>query len=91
MWGISIFFFIFHHRNSVESLLEYFIEVELSIAVITESWLKPGTVLNDYIEDVAAFEDIGLVHRTRAKIKHKTNGGGFAILYIKNKMQHLIS
>ena len=68
--------------------MDYFDELELGCALISETWLKESPSYQKMILDLSEGEGIGIVAKHRNQKRHgkiKT-GGGVAILYRKNKI-----
>ena len=70
----------------IGSLLDYFEELDLSMAIVAESWLKPGEKLEEDIIDLEFGESISVLHKSRPTRRGKNAGGGIAVLYNNNKM-----
>ena len=69
----------------MESLIDYMEELDSSLSIITESWLKPGTRLNEDIVDLEKCSNIGLLHCSRRSRRGRNAGGGVAILFDRDK------
>ena len=65
----------------IRSLIDYFNELELSFALITESWLKDGPELVDSLQDLEMGEDLKIMHHNRKSRRGRTAGGGVALVY----------
>ena len=70
----------------IKSLIEYFEEYCLQIAIITESWLKYGDALDEAKSDLEMGENISIIHRNRLSKRGRTAGGGVLIAYDRLKM-----
>lgn len=70
-------------KPKIHSVIDYFDELDLSFAVITETWLKEGSDLTEMKDDLSSGHNIEMINRIRPL---KTNGqikigGGVSILY----------
>ena len=77
----------------MDSLVDYFSELDLQFAVITESWLKNGEMLKEAVIDLNAGCSLDmLTHNRKAKRSGRTAGGGVALVYDKKclKMNELL-
>ena len=57
------------------------------MAVITETWFKPGQELDQVLQDVEDTTGYGFVRRDRRSGDGTSRGGGVAIVYRKNELQ----
>ena len=73
-------------RPKIKSLCHAFNELDLHIAVVSESWLRPGPDLGAQLLDVEDRENICLLHKSRQSRRGRTAGGGIVIGYNKNKI-----
>ena len=74
-------------QPKIESLVTAFEELELHVAVVTESWLKPGQKL---LREIAEYENgpgISVIHKSRETRRGRNAGGGVAILFNKDKIR----
>ena len=71
----------------MRSLVDSFNNLDLSFAIITESWLKPGSNLRDYITDLAAGLNLKIIHVSRKAKNGRNAGGGVALVYKPSKCQ----
>ena len=71
----------------IDSLQDYFTEHEIDIAMITESWLKDGRVLDQDVIDLEHGRDLKIIYRNRPKksLSNRAVGGGVSIIYNKTK------
>ena len=58
----------------MRSAIENFNELDLSLAIITESWLKDGKRLEECVGDLEMGENIRMIHKNRAAKKTRPNG-----------------
>ena len=65
----------------IGSLIDYFEELDISFALITETWLVKGRDLERNVEDLELGENIAIINKNR----HNRKGGGVAILYRKDR------
>ena len=49
----------------IDSLLDYIDELDITVAVISESWLKPGYRLDQEIDDLRRGENLDVFHHSR--------------------------
>jgi hypothetical protein len=71
----------------MRSLVDNFSNLDLSFAIVTESWLKPGSRLNDYIIDLEAGLNLKIIHISRKTKNGRNAGGGVALIYKPSKCQ----
>ena len=74
--------------SKILSLLEYFEEMKLDIAIITESWLADGAALESNLVDLEYGTDLKVVYKNRPvkrASRRRTAGGGVALIYNKNR------
>ena len=64
----------------IDSLVDSFRNLDLSCAIITESWLRPGIKLEEEIEDFEWVERLKVIHKSRKTRAGRTAGGGVAIV-----------
>ena len=64
----------------IECLVDHFRNLELSSAIITESWLRPGVKLDEELEDFEWGEKLKVFHRSRKTRSGRSAGGGVAII-----------
>ena len=71
----------------IESLHTYFEEHELDFAMITESWLKDGSVLDRDVVDLEHGADLKIIYKNRPRtgLGARKVGGGVSIIFEKNK------
>lgn len=69
------------------SLHEYFNECDIDVALVTESWLKDGRVLDRDIIDLEHGSDLKILYKNRPKrsASARAVGGGVSIIYKKNR------
>ena len=69
------------------SLQTYFEEHDLDVALVTESWLKDGQVLNRDIIDLEYGTDLKIVYKNRPNNRagRRKVGGGVSIIYKKSR------
>ena len=71
----------------VWSLYDYFEELDLSFAMITETWLCEGTKLDELVQEIRLGRGLDILYKNRANdIGESKNGGGVAILYNPSKI-----
>lgn len=71
----------------MESLIECFTELDLTFAVITESWLRDDDQLRSTIVDLNEGEDLHLLTRNRKSHNgRRVAGGGVAVAYNRSKI-----
>ena len=58
-----------------DSMVDYFRELDLTAAVVTESWLKPGESVEELASNLKDGERIGLIHCSRISKRGRTAGG----------------
>lgn len=74
----------------VLSLVAYFEELELDLALITESWLADGSRLDQDIAELEHGTDLSVLYKNRPlkpNSRRRTSGGGVALVYNKIKCQ----
>ena len=71
----------------MNSLVDYFEECDLTLAIVAESWLKPGAPLQEDLDDLEMGQNLRIVHHSRKSRRGKNAGGGIAIVYNKNKIK----
>ena len=71
----------------INSLHTMFEEHDLDIALITESWLKDGSVLDRDVIDLEYGTDLKILYKNRPKrpTSARSVGGGVSIIYKKNR------
>ena len=63
------------------SLLDHIEENDIAVSIISESWLKPGAVLEQEIDDLRNGESLDLFHHSRKiSSRGRPAGGGVAII-----------
>ena len=70
----------------VDSMIETFCELDLSTMLVSESWLKKGSSLDNCLTDLEHAENLSLIHKSRASRKGKNAGGGVCIVFDKTKI-----
>ena len=70
----------------IRSLIDYFSELDLHIAMITESWMKDGTKFEEDCSDLELGKSLGIIHKNRKSRRGRTAGGGVLIAYNKDKI-----
>ena len=70
----------------MNSLIDYMRELDTAVAIVTESWLKPGRQLDEDIDDLTKAENLGLIHCSRRTNRGRNAGGGVALVYNKEKI-----
>ena len=71
----------------IGSLIDCFNDLDLHLAIITESWLKPGRELEHDLQDLESGESLAIIHRSRPSKRNRTAGGGVALVYNKDKIR----
>ena len=71
------------------SLINNMRDLDIDISIISESWLKPGTILNEEIDDLRQGEGLDLFHCSRMSRNGRAAGGGIAI--IANRRRCILS
>ena len=71
----------------IESLQNYFESLDLDFALVTESWLKDGTVLNQDVIDLEYGTGLKIIYKNRParKVASRQVGGGVSVIFDKNK------
>lgn len=71
----------------IKSLIEMFDELDLHFAVVTESWLKDGEILDRDIIDLEYGTQLKIIYKNRPvrAAGARQVGGGVSIIYSKNK------
>ena len=71
----------------IHSLITMFDELELHFAIITESWLKDGEMLDRDIIDLEHGTDLKIIYKNRPSrsSSRRRVGGGVSIIYSKTK------
>ena len=49
----------------IQSMIDNFSELDLNVAIVAESWLKPGESLEREINDLSEGENIGIIHKEK--------------------------
>ena len=71
----------------IKSWIDSFAELDLHFSLVTESWMRDGSRMEEDAEDLELGENIKLIHRNRlTRKKKKIAGGGVLIAYNKSKM-----
>ena len=65
----------------IKSLIDYFEELEIAIALITETWLVGGRELEQNVADLELGENLSIINKNRCDRR----GGGVAIVYDRAK------
>ena len=70
----------------IQSLHNYFSEFDLDVALVTESWLKDGAVLDRDLVDLEYGTDLKIIYKNRpARVAGaRAVGGGVSIIYRKS-------
>ena len=66
----------------IHSAIDFFTETDLTLMVVTETWLQEGRTLEDNVADLDLGAGLGLIHKGR----RGKRGGGVGILYKKSKI-----
>lgn len=66
--------------------IENFKELDVSFAVISESWLKEGKDLSKDLVDLECGEGLKVIHKSRKSRRGRNVGGGIAIVYQKSRI-----
>ena len=69
------------------SLIDNFQNPDLHMAIVTESWMKPGPGLQQDIRDLEDGQNLKMIHNSRPSRRGKTAGGGVAIIYDAGKLR----
>ena len=71
----------------IRSLHTMFEEHELDVALITESWLKDGSVLNRDVIDLEFGTNLKIIYKNRPlrRVTSRVVGGGVSIIYDKTR------
>ena len=89
--AVSSFRYILTNARSltpkIESLLDFFDELDLQMAIITESWLKPGKDLERSLRDLEDGERLKIIHKSRPSKRNRTAGCGVAIAFNQDKLK----
>ena len=73
--------------QKVDSLSDYFLELDLSLAIVTETWLHRGEQLDRFASDCHDRLGLELVYRNRAKTGSSNPGGGVAIVHKPSRIK----
>ena len=70
----------------IDSLQDNFYAHNLDVALITESWLKDGTVLDNDVIDLEQGTGLGIIYKNRSRrsTARRVVGGGVSIVFNKN-------
>ena len=71
-------------KPKIESLIDYFDELDLHLAIVTESWLKPGRELERNTRDLESGQRLAILHKSRPTNRNRTAGVSVALIYNKN-------
>lgn len=71
----------------INSLQTYFESHELDVALVTESWLRSGEMLDRDVIDLEWGTNLKIIYKNRQKTAagRRKVGGGVSIIYDKNK------
>ena len=64
----------------MDSLLECMEEIEVSLAVVTETWFRDSRMVEE-VADLSLGADVGLLYRNRNLCPNRVTYGGVAILW----------
>ena len=87
--NITLCFAVTNARSlwkKVESLADAFKDLELDVAVITETWFYKSPALDKLVCDAEQGEALGFINCMRTKQGRLNTGGGVSIVYNKNKI-----
>ena len=71
----------------MRSLIENFVELDLSMAIVTESWLRDGSKLDECSSDLEMGKNLKIIRKNRpTKRRGRTAGGGVAIVFDRDRM-----
>ena len=73
-------------QPKIQSLCDYFNELELSFAALTETWLRDSQATNNLITDLKQRNGLEAIMRHRNLPKTSNSGGGVALIYDPNKI-----
>ena len=65
----------------INSLIDCFEELGVTVGVVTETWLSDGEGLEDDVQDLAHGAGLGMMYRNRPTNDRGYSHGGVAILY----------
>ena len=68
-------------------MVDYFNELDLAVALITESWLSEGKKLQHCIDDLNDGENIQILQKSRKSRRGRTAGSGVVIAHDTNKIK----
>ena len=71
----------------IESFVEMFDELDLSLCVVSESWLKAGRELNLRMNDLENGNNLSMIHKSRKSNRGRNAGGGITIAFNKTKIK----
>ena len=71
----------------IDSLHNHFVELNVDIALVTESWLADGEVLDRDIVDLENAMNLKIIYKNRPKARNsmRSVGGGVSIIFDKTK------
>ena len=65
----------------INSLIDCMEEIEASIAIVTETWLRDGQALQDDMQDLSLGAGLGMICRNRSPARNGVTYGGVAIIW----------
>ena len=71
----------------INSLVDCFSDLDISFAIITESWLKHNKEMKEGYYDLELGEGMKIIHRSRRSNRGRNAGGGVAIVYDKDRIK----
>ena len=74
----------------INSLIDYFDELDLAFAIISETWFKQGNGLENLTTDLKYGHGLKLINKTRpTRPNGQTISGGGVAIIVKNSLAHL--
>ena len=70
----------------IHDLIINFEELDLNVAIISESWLKEGKKLRNDLDDLEFGSNLRTIHKSRKSRRGRTAGGGICIIFNKSKI-----
>ena len=69
-----------------ESLIDYFRDLDLALAIVCETWFHKGDTLENFQTKLRSEENICFLNRMRRKTGRNNPGGGVSIAYNESKV-----
>lgn len=77
-------FAVFNSRSlapKINSLAEYFEELDLTFAIISETWLVEGAILEHVKQELNNGHGLQIIYTNRRTKRGRNTGGGICIIY----------